>query len=176
MSQGQAFFEWRHSTWDGEAFPAEVLLSRIDQEEGPLLQAVVRDITDRKQAEAALREREQELAEAQRIARVGSWVSDFRTNEIRWSDEVYRIFGLSPEEWGATQESFMAAVHPDDRKKVQAAIEASLQGEPYDVTHRVARPNDEVRILRERGYTEFETDGEPVRMIGTVQDITQLRQ
>lgn len=176
LREGQAFFEWRHTTWDGTEFPAEVLLSRIDLERGPLLQAVVRDISDRKQAELALQEREKDLAEAQNIAQVGSWVSDFHTNEIRWSDEVYRIFGMAREEWGASHESFMAAVHPADRSKVQSALEASFQGDPYDVVHRVIHPDGEVRTVRERGYTEFDTDGDPVRMVGTVQDITSQYQ
>lgn len=176
LREGQAFFEWRHTTWDGTEFPAEVLLSRIHLERGPLLQAVVRDISDRKQAELALQEREKDLAEAQNIAQVGSWVSDFHTNEIRWSDEVYRIFGMAREEWGASHESFMAAVHPADRSKVQSALEASFQGDPYDVVHRVIHPDGEVRTVRERGYTEFDTDGDPVRMVGTVQDITSQYQ
>ncbi|MFI9654235.1 PAS domain S-box protein [Guyparkeria sp. GHLCS8-2] len=175
LSQGQAFFEWRHRTWDGVDFPAEVLLSRVDLEEGPLVQAVVRDISDRKEAEDALRSREQELAEAQRLVHLGSWISDFRTNEIRWSDEVYRIFGLNREEWAATLESFMAAVHPDDRAKVQAALEASFRGEPYEVDHRIMRPDGEVRTVLERGHTELDADGKPLRMFGTIQDITEQR-
>lgn len=139
------------------------------------MQALVRDISDRKEAEAALHSREQELAQAQRLAHLGSWVSDFRTNKIRWSDEVYRIFGLKREEWNATQESFMAAVHPNDRAKVQAALEASFNGEPYEVDHRVMRPDGEVRTVVERGYTEVDANGKPLRMFGTVHDITEQR-
>lgn len=101
----------------------------------------------------------QALAEAQRIAKLGSWISDFRTNTIHWSDEVYHIFGMKREKWGATHESFMTAVHPDDRAKVQVALETSFKGEPYEVDHRVMRPDGEIRSVRERGYTEVDANG-----------------
>ena len=173
MREGQAFFEWRYVTWGGGAeFPAEVLLSRIDLEQGAFLQAVVRDVSDRKQAERTLREREQELAEAQHIAGVGSWVADFRTGRVRWSDEVYRIFGLPPEEEDVDQETLMAVVHPEDQSRFRSAIAASLRGEPFAVLHRVVRPDGAQRTVREHGRTEFDAAGRPVRMIGTVQDIT----
>ncbi|MFI9651258.1 diguanylate cyclase [Guyparkeria halopsychrophila] len=175
MSQGTACFEWCSRTWDGVDFSVEVSLSRVDLEEGPLVQAVVRDISDRKEGEAALRSREQELAEAQRIAHLGSWISDFRTDEIRWSDEVYRILGLNREEWGASHELFMAAVHPSDREKVQAALETSFQGERYELDHRIICPDGEVRTVHERGYTELNADGKPQRLFGTMQDITEQR-
>ncbi len=173
LSQGQAFFEWRHRTWDGVDFPTEVLLSRVNLEEGSLVQALVRDISDRKEA-AALRTREQELVDAQRLAHVGSWASDFRTNEIRWTDEVYRIFGLNRGE-GVTHESFMAAVHHNDRAKVRAAIKTSFNGEPYEVEHRIMRPDGEVLTVQALGYTEFDADGKPLCMFGTIQDITEQR-
>ncbi len=171
LREGQAFFEWHHRTWDGIDFPTEVLLSRIDMEDSALVLALVRDISDRKEA-TALRARERELADAQRLAHVGSWVFDFHTNEIRWSDELYRIFGLNPEE-GFTQESFMTAVHPKDRAKVRAALETSVKGKSYEVECRIIRPQGEVRTVQELGYTELDAHGKPLRMFGTVQDITE---
>ncbi|WP_341939665.1 sensor domain-containing diguanylate cyclase [Marinimicrobium sp. C2-29] len=174
LSKGQAFFKWHHRTWDGVDFPSEVLLSRIDMEDDALVLALVRDISDRNEA-AALRARERDLADAQRLAHVGSWVSDFHTNEIRWSDELYRIFGLNRGE-SFTHESFMAAVHPSDRERVRAALETSLNGKSYEVEYRIIRSEGEVRTVQELGYTELDAEGKPLRMTGTLQDTTLQRQ
>ncbi|MGM0553179.1 MAG: PAS domain S-box protein [Pseudomonadota bacterium] len=138
-----------------------------------LWHGVILDISERVQAEQALRRREQELAEAQRTAHVGSWVSDFVRQEIRWSDEVFRIFGLAPAEWGGNHEAFMQSVHPDDRARVQAAVDAALAGMPFDIVHRVRRPDGSERVVREHGSVEFDEHGEVTRMLGTVQDITE---
>lgn len=173
MSQGQAFFEWRHCTWDGVEFPTEILLSRIDMEDGAIVQAIVRDISHRKEVRA-LYIREQELEDVQQLAHLGSWTSDISSNEILWSDEIYRIYGLIPGE-DISHESLLSAVHPDDRTKVQAAIKSAIKGEPYEVEHRIMRPNGEVRIVQERGYREHDANSKPLRSFGTIQDITDQR-
>jgi PAS domain S-box-containing protein len=136
-----------------------------------------RDITPRKQAGEALRRSEQSLAEAQRIAHLGNWDWDIVTNELRWSDEVYRIFGLQPQEFGATYEAFLASVHPEDRNIVKKAVDESL-ADPhtrYSIEHRVIRQDGSERIVRERGEVIFDETGKPVRMIGTVHDITEFK-
>jgi len=136
-----------------------------------------RDITPRKQVEEALRRSEQSLAEAQRIAHVGNWDWDIVTNELRWSDEVYRIFGLQPREFGATYEAFLASVHPEDRDAVTKAVDESLADPrtPYSIEHRVVRPDGSERMVHERGEVTFDETGKPVHMIGTVHDITELK-
>jgi diguanylate cyclase (GGDEF)-like protein/PAS domain S-box-containing protein len=139
-------------------------------------QSLGMDITERKTAEQALQQRERELEEAQRIAHLGNWVSDFTRNEIRWSDEVFRIFGLTRPQWAATHEAFMQAVHPDDRDRVQAAVDAALAGAAYDIEHRIVRPNGDVRTVYQNGVVDFDRDGTPLRMVGIVHDITEHRQ
>jgi len=136
-----------------------------------------RDITPRKQAEEALRRSEQSLAEAQRIAHLGNWDWDIVANELRWSDEVYRIFGLQPQEFGATYEAFLASVHPEDREAVTKAVNESLADPPtpYSIEHRVVRPDGSERMVHERGEVTFDETGKPVHMIGTVHDITELK-
>jgi PAS domain S-box-containing protein len=136
-----------------------------------------RDITPRKQAEESLRRSEQGLAEAQRIAHLGSWDWDIVTNALYWSDEVYRIFGLQPQEFGATYEAFLASVHPEDRDAVKKAVDESLADphKPYSIEHRVVRSDGSERIVHERGEVTFDKTGKPVRMIGTVHDITELK-
>ncbi|WP_246863871.1 PAS domain S-box protein [Thioalkalivibrio sp. ALE21] len=163
---------------DGRELPVSQTVVAHFDETGAVRRysTIIRDISERVATEQALRQREAELNQAQRIARMGSWVSDFRVNEIRWSDEIYRIFGRRPEEGRVTHETFMEAVHPHDRTAVRAALEASFAGEPYDIVHRVVRSDGEVRTVRERGHTEFDDTGQPIRMLGTVQDITEQRQ
>ncbi|WP_019590561.1 PAS domain-containing protein [Thioalkalivibrio sp. ALE20] len=135
------------------------------------------DIQRLKGTEAELRQRENELAEAQRIAHMGNWISDFRSGEIRWSEEVYRIFGLDHDQWGATEAAFMERVHPDDRDTVRAAIDASVSGPgvPYQVEHRILRPDGEVRTVYQQGEVEFDDEGTPLWMLGTVFDITERK-
>ncbi|MYL22398.1 diguanylate cyclase [Halomonas alkaliantarctica] len=173
LHHGRTFFEWQHRSRSGIEFPVEVSLHRIDLEEGAHLQAVVRDISERKQTEVAFKAHRHELDQLQHLACIGSWVCDFRHDEIRWSDTIYRIFGINREQWGATLESFMAAVHPDDRVRVDAALAASLNGRPYEVKHRVVRPDGTIRLVHERGQVEFDERERPAYMLGTVQDITE---
>ncbi|WP_026287829.1 PAS domain-containing protein [Thioalkalivibrio sp. ALJ24] len=135
------------------------------------------DIQRLKEVEAELRQRENELAEAQRIAHMGNWISDFRSGVIRWSEEVYRIFGLDHDQWGGTEADFMERVHPDDRERVRAAIDASVSGPgaPYRVEHRILRPDGEVRTVYQQGEVEFDDVGNPLRMLGTILDITERK-
>lgn len=173
---GYIFTRWTYQRYGpaGTTFPAEVLVSQIELAPGrTIMQGVVRDISAHLRTQEQLKQRENILLESQRIAKVGNWVSDFRINRITWSDEVYRIFGMDKDQWGATHESFMAAVHPDDRERVQKAIEDSFEVGPYDITHRVLRPDGQIRVVRERGETEYDEHGNTIGMLGTVQDITE---
>lgn len=143
--------------------------------EGRALQmlGVVQDIDDRKRAEIALAERERLLREAQLLARLGNWTADLRSGALVWSDEIYRIFGYQPGSFAPSVEVFHAAVHPDDRGKVRASeSEAALTGR-HDVTHRIVRPDGTVRYVHELARMEVDETGRPVRMTGTVQDVTE---
>ncbi|PYG02415.1 PAS domain S-box-containing protein/diguanylate cyclase (GGDEF)-like protein [Thioalkalivibrio sp. ALE21] len=142
------------------------------------LQTLGIDSTERHRAREALEQREAELAEAQRIAHLGSWISDFENDEIRWSDEVYRIFGMTREQWGANHESFITVVHPDDREHVQQAVNAALRpdGPEYDIEHRIRRPDGTTRVVYQRGTVSFDDHGRPRRMAGIVHDITERRE
>jgi PAS domain S-box-containing protein len=127
-------------------------------------------------AEEALRESEASLAKSQEIAHVGSWVLDIATNRLTWSDEVYRIFGLQPQEFEATYQAFLDAVHPEDRAMVNAAYSGSLREgkDVYEIEHRVVRRHTgEIRDVHEKCVHERDSDGVVVRSVGMVQDITE---
>jgi PAS domain S-box-containing protein len=133
------------------------------------------DVTRQRAAEERAREREQSLAEAQRIAHLGSWRWDIVTDELAWSDEVFRIFGLEPQQFAATYEAFLERVHPEDREAVREAVEGSLADPDtrYSIQHRVTRLDGGERVVHERGEVTFDASGRPVLMVGTVHDITE---
>ncbi|MEK6682285.1 MAG: ATP-binding protein [Nitrospirota bacterium] len=135
------------------------------------------DITERKQMEQMLKENESRLLNAQRIAHLGSWDWDIVKNTLYWSDEVYRIFGLTPQEFGETYEAFLNSVHPDDRRFVKKSVDAALYDKkPYSINHRIVLPNAAERIVHEQAEVIFDETGKPIRMVGTVHDITDLKQ
>jgi len=135
-----------------------------------------RDITARKQVEMALRQSQEGLAEAQRIASLGSWEWDIITGDLRWSDGIYRIFGLSPEGFDATYAAFLQVVHPDDCARVQQAVKDAVEhAKPYGIEHRIVRPDGLERVVQERGEVTYDSDGNAIRMVGTVQDITDQK-
>ncbi len=141
--------------------------------------AIGNDITARKQMELELREGTARLSKAQEIAHLGSWDLDISTKRLIWSDEVYRIFGLQAQEFKASFEAFLDAVHPEDRAAVDKAYSESLQKglDGYEIMHRVVRKKTgEVRYVYEKCH-HFKNDaGSIVRSSGMVLDITERRQ
>ncbi len=114
------------------------------------------------------------LKQAQKIAQMGSWELNIKTNELYWSDEIYRIFELNPHEFEATYESFLARIHPDDVEKVnQAYINSLKTKEPYEIDHRLKLKSGEVKYVKERCETEFDESGNPLNSKGIVIDITK---
>jgi PAS domain S-box-containing protein len=161
----------------GHAFNA--MSERIRTSHAALEQRIAErthELAERKRAEQALRKSEASLREAQRIARLGNWEWNVLSNELRWSDEVYSIFGLAPQQFRATHESFLERVHPADRAKVEQAVQESLEtGKPYSLEHRVVRPDGEGRIVREQAEIFRDEIGKTTRMVGTVQDVTEQK-
>jgi len=138
-----------------------------------------RDITARRQAEAALLRSEEQLRRAEEIAHLGSWELDVDANRLTWSDEVYRIFGLEPQEFGATYEAFLERIHPDDRATVDEAYSGSRRAnrDTCEVEHRIVRKDTgEIRIVQERCQHLRDAAGKIVRSRGMVHDITDRKQ
>jgi PAS domain S-box-containing protein len=131
------------------------------------------DITERKQAEKVLQETQKDLNRAQAVAQTGSWRMDVQHNQLLWSKENHRIFGI-PERTPMTYETFLSCVHPDDREYVDANWQAALQGEEYDIEHRIV-VGDEIKWVRERAELEFDEDGMLKGGFGTTQDVTERK-
>jgi len=143
---------------------------------------VDRDITERVKADEALRRTEVRLSQAQAIAHLGIWELDLADaahvdrNPLWWSDETCRIFGYQPGAVAVTNELFFGAVHPDDVPRVRTAVAEALRtGAPYQVDHRIRRPDGTQRVVREQASIERDARGAALRMTGTVLDVTEQR-
>lgn len=126
----------------------------------------------------ALRQSEERLKRSQEIAHLGSWELDIVNNHLSWSDEVYRIFGLRPQEFKATYEAFLERVHPDDRKAVDDAYAGSLSEgrDAYEIEHRVVRKaTGEIRYVHEKCEHIRDESGRIIRSVGMVHDITERK-
>jgi PAS domain S-box-containing protein len=135
------------------------------------------ELTELKQAEQALKKSQSDLAEAQRVAKIGNWSFDHASNRVMWSDELYRIFGISKSDFAGTHESFLSRVHPDDQRLiVQMKQQALTEGKPFDFEYRILLPNGELKMIREVGYASKDAEGKVVRLFGTAQDITERKE
>jgi PAS domain S-box-containing protein len=137
-------------------------------------QRLEQEITEHRKAKQALLESGQDLNRAQAVAHMGSWRLDVQRDQLLWSDETHRIFGI-PRGTPMTYETFLTSVHPEDREYVDSRWNAALQGEKYDIEHRIIM-GDEVKWVRERAELEFDSKGELKGGFGTVQDITERKQ
>jgi len=174
---------WRHQKKNGETVDVEIKWSKITFRGRNAVLIMAHDITERKRAAEALEKSEASLAAAQRIAHLGSWeldlknLEDINSNELRWSDETFRIFGYEPQQVAVTNELFLRAVHADDRQRVAAAVTEALEKKSaYDLEHRIVLPGGEERHVRERGEIVTDASGRPVQIRGIVMDITERRQ
>jgi PAS domain S-box-containing protein len=123
-----------------------------------------------------LSERIRHLEAAQTLSHTGTWEWDVLTDDLRWSDETHRIFGLTPRAFDARYPTFLQAVHPDDRAMVEAALHRAVEAAgPYELEHRIIRPDGTVRFVSGRVEVAFSADGRPHRMLGAFHDVTELR-
>jgi len=140
---------------------------------GPVLIRSIRYAIERKKIEKILRESEEDLKRAQAVAQTGSWRLDVRRNELLWSDETYRIFGI-PRGTPMTYEKFLACVQFEDRERVDREWQAAMRGEPYDIEHRIT-VGKKMKWVRERAELEFDDEGTLRGGFGTVQDVTERK-
>jgi PAS domain S-box-containing protein len=140
------------------------------------IHGVTFDVTDRLRAEEALRQSEARLAKAQSLAHLGHWEWDLTSDQAVCSDEIYRIFGVSPDKFIPAFESVMSYVHPDDLARVRHHFaEALATTKPFSLVGRIIRPDGAVRYVHSQAEVVFDQEGKPQRMLGTAQDITERR-
>lgn len=141
------------------------------------------DITESKLAQIELtkakekaEEIQRKLNEAQEIAKFGNWELDIINNRLFWSDEIFRIFEINPEAFDASYETFLETVHPEDRETVNNTYTASLKNKTnYCIEHRLLMKDGRIKYVREQGKSFYDENGNPIRSIGTVQDITDRK-
>lgn len=113
------------------------------------------------------------LSDAQRIAQIGSWELDVASDELVWSEEIFRIFELDATRFGASYQAFLEAIHPEDRQVVDGAYTTAREHRtPYDIVHRLQMPDGRIKWVHERCETIYDAEGRALRSIGTVQDVT----
>jgi PAS domain S-box-containing protein len=136
----------------------------------------VLDITERAEAQERLELNEAKLAEAQQIARLGSWEWEIATDRVTWSDELYRIYGVRPDRFSGSYGSNLDRVHADDRARVARVIEnAVAERRPWSLDYRIVRPDGELRMIHARGEVVCDEQGRPAVVQGTCQDVTESR-
>jgi PAS domain S-box-containing protein len=172
-------FEYVVTRPDGRAVGISLSLSPIPNPRGGLtgVLAISRDITAHARVEAQLRMALGQLAQAESLARLGSWEWNLRTDTVTWSDELYRLCGVDRDHLHATLEGTFALVHSDDRVSVQEIIDRACRDRvPYVCEHRIVRPDGAVRTFLSRGTVVVDDLGQPVKLVGTAQDITERKE
>src|SRR5437868_8038449 len=162
---------------DGTEFPVEISLSPLETEEGTLVSGAVRDITERKQAEEALRRSEGYLAEAQRLSQTGSWAwRSAGDTALHLSEEWYRIYGFDPEVGMPAWEQLLGRIHPEDRAKWQRTLDRAIREKSeYQVEFRILLPDGTVKYVHAIGHPVFNAAGDWVEFVGSSMDITERK-
>lgn len=166
-----------HAHRDGRIVRGEVVSTLLLDDRGVPRQilGISRDVTEREQAENQLRQSRDRLAKAEQMAQLGNWEFELETQQVSWSEEVFRIFEVDPG-FTPTREIFLERVHPDDRERVEQRFkEAVASRGRYLITHRLLCPGGQLKHVEASGEVQLAPDGTARRMLGTVQDITERR-
>jgi len=140
------------------------------------LMGITRDITERKQLDELLMRKQKNLEEAQRIGKIGSWELDLILNKIERSEEIYRIYELDSLNASASAEEYLSIIHSDDRDRVRIAHTDSVKNKkPYKIEYRLLFADGRVKYISEHCETFYDESGNPIRSVGTVQDITEQK-
>jgi PAS domain S-box-containing protein len=164
---------------DGGRFHAQVTLTALVDDQGRLTgyAKITQDVTAEVEAERARKEREAQLAEAQAVAKLGSFEWSLAGDQVTWSPELYRILGVDPASYCGTLGGLLDLFHPDDRQEAAATLHrAATEGTSFRLQARVLRPTGELRVLSSWGDVTHDEQGRPARVLGVCQDVTDWRQ
>ena len=171
---GHIFSEVELVRKDGNVLPVD--LNAVILPNGKIYGSC-RDLTERRAGEAAMRESEQRLREAQGVAHIGHWELDPQVGTPVWSDEIFHIFGLDPAKDEPTFTDHETYTHPDDWPLLEDAVATAVRDcTPFDITFRIVRPGGNIRWLHAIGKSKRAKTGEANLVFGTAQDVTDLRQ
>ena len=173
---GKHGFEWLHKKKDGTLFWVDVLLTKLEYQGKGQVHVVWRDLTQEKKGKEEPIQSEERLNNAQMTAHLGSWDFDLLSNQLEWSDEVYRIFEYD-KDLAPNYDYFLNSIPEEDRDKVVEAYEESVEfGYDYSVEHRVIMKDGRVKYVHEQGQTTYDLEGKPTRSFGSVLDITDRKE
>ena len=169
-------YEGRIINFKGELKIMEVSADVVCDEEGiPYkIAGIAQDITERKKAEEKITETAKQLSEAQKIAKIGNWESDLKYNSIKWSDELYHIYGFKPGEIDLSFEEIAKYNHKVDHEYIQKVMSGAIKDkQPFNFDYSIITKNNEVKVLNTIGEVIVDENGEVLKLIGTSQDITE---
>jgi two-component system CheB/CheR fusion protein len=161
-------------TKDGDTYFMQVMPYKVDSGSPSGILITFFDIAPLKSVERDLREATTVLTKTQELARIGTWRLDLESNKLTWSKGTYDIFGLAEDKGPATYQDFMALVHPEDRERVHAEYQSTVKNRtPYDVVHRIVRPDGAIRLVHEVSSEFLDEGGRMIASLGFVHDITE---
>ena len=162
---------------DGSEFPAELCLGLWKGSHDAFYSGNIRDISERKRAEALVRKSEERLRLALQAANMGTWDWEIDEQRVIWSENVYPLFGMTAQDFSGTYAGFLDLIHPEDRERVEHAVRTALdERSSYAIEHRIVKPDGNVKWLSCKGQVFCDEHGRPTRIIGTVHDITDRKQ
>ncbi|MES2555775.1 MAG: ATP-binding protein [Bacteroidota bacterium] len=167
-------FEVEYTRKNGETFFAMVYFEIVERGAHTYAITSYQDVTERKAAEEKIINTTKQLLQAQRIARIGNWEIELKTDELKWSDELYRIYGVEPGEIDLNREELAKYNHVADREKIRAIMaNAIIDKQPFNFDYSIMTPNKEIKILNTFGEVVVDENGNAVKLTGTSQDVTE---
>jgi diguanylate cyclase (GGDEF)-like protein len=165
---------WQHLKKDGTPIEVDIVRYLIPFHGKTAALVMLKDLTGQCPLHDSPHQVEQDLNQAQQIARLGSWIRNFVTGRDRWSDQTYRNFGVPPQTIVAGYDAFMQLVHPEDREMVKrTADQAVSDRKPFSCVHRVLWPDGSTHTMQEQAIVTYDNKGRPLQMIGTTLDVTE---
>jgi len=162
---------------NGEEFPLELSIAEWENNGELFFTGMIKDITIRKSTEKELLQKQQIILQAQQIAKLGSWEWNINSDEVTWSDEMYEIYGIEKDNFGASLDAYKALIHSDDLELVKNTVENGHKyKKPFNYFHRIITPAGVVKILNAQGDVHTNDEGEVDKLFGTAQDVTKIKQ
>jgi PAS domain S-box-containing protein len=169
-------FESHHLRKNGSSIPVEVMLGAIRLPQGPMILGIVRDISERKQAEDKINRLHERMTLAADAAKIGIWDWDIINNTLVWDENMYAIYGRSKENFTCAYEAWLDAIHPEDKARSDIESEKARKGEKeYNTEFRIVIPDGEIKHIKAQGNVFRDEKGSACRMIGVNYDISALK-